>query len=312
MTTRACLLSWDNSSRGLDASTALDYAKSIRIMTDVFRTTTFVSLYQAGEGIWEQFDKVMVIDNGRQIYYGPRSEARQYFINLGFRDLRRQTSADYVTGCTDENERQFADGRDAENTPSTPEKLEEAYRASPIYAKMVAERDAYAADQAAQEKQRNELARAIAEDRRRGVPKNSVYTVSFPTQVLAITKRQVALKLQDRTALIVNFVTAVIIAIITGTCYFEMPQSAAGAFTRGGVLFIALLFVRIPISRWLRDMKYSPRTERLWRFQRAANADDGTSDHVAPMWLRFLPSRCSFGRLDPGRCALQLVPDSRV
>lgn len=242
MTTRACLLSWDNSSRGLDASTALDYAKSIRIMTDVFRTTTFVSLYQAGEGIWDQFDKVMVIDNGRQIYYGPRAEARQYFINLGFRDLPRQTSADYVTGCTDENERQFADGRNAENTPSTPEKLEEAYRASPIYAKVIAERDAYAADQAAQEKQREELARAKAEDRRKGVPKNSVYTVSFPTQVLAITKRQIALKLQDRTALIVNFVTAVIIAIITGTCYFEMPQSAAGAFTRGGVLFIALLF----------------------------------------------------------------------
>ena len=70
-------------------------------MTDVFKTTTFVSLYQAGEGIWEQFDKIMVIDEGRQIYFGPRQHARPYFVNLGFRDLPRQTSADYVTGCTE-------------------------------------------------------------------------------------------------------------------------------------------------------------------------------------------------------------------
>jgi len=72
MTTRAVVLSWDNSTRGLDASTALDYAKSLRIMTNVFKTTTFVSLYQAGEGIFEQFDKIMVIDNGRQVFFGPR------------------------------------------------------------------------------------------------------------------------------------------------------------------------------------------------------------------------------------------------
>jgi ATP-binding cassette subfamily G (WHITE) protein 2 (SNQ2) len=45
---------WDNSTRGLDASTALDYAKSLRIMTDISNRTTFVTLYQAGEGIYEQ------------------------------------------------------------------------------------------------------------------------------------------------------------------------------------------------------------------------------------------------------------------
>jgi len=71
------------STRGLDASTALDYAKSIRILTDVFRNTSFVSLYQAGEGIYNQFDKVLVIDEGRQVYFGPAKEARQYMVGLG-------------------------------------------------------------------------------------------------------------------------------------------------------------------------------------------------------------------------------------
>lgn len=44
MTTRARVQSWDNSTRGLDASTALDFVKSLRVMTDVLGQTTFVTL----------------------------------------------------------------------------------------------------------------------------------------------------------------------------------------------------------------------------------------------------------------------------
>ena len=35
MATRARVQSWDNSTRGLDASTALGFVKALRIMTDV-------------------------------------------------------------------------------------------------------------------------------------------------------------------------------------------------------------------------------------------------------------------------------------
>lgn len=84
LATKSTVVCWDNSTRGLDASTALDYAKSLRIMTDVGRRTTFVTLYQAGEGIYELMDKVLVIDEGRMLYQGPAKEAKQYFIDLGF------------------------------------------------------------------------------------------------------------------------------------------------------------------------------------------------------------------------------------
>jgi len=45
MSTRAPVQCWDNPTRGLDASTAFDFVKSLRIMTDVFGQTTFVTLY---------------------------------------------------------------------------------------------------------------------------------------------------------------------------------------------------------------------------------------------------------------------------
>ena len=63
------------------------------IMLDIFEMTTFVSLYQAGEGIYEQFEKVLVIDAGRQVYFGPVAEACQYFVDMAWRiilDRQRQ------------------------------------------------------------------------------------------------------------------------------------------------------------------------------------------------------------------------------
>ena len=44
MATRAHVLCFDNSTRGLDASTALDFIKAMRIMTDILGQTTFATL----------------------------------------------------------------------------------------------------------------------------------------------------------------------------------------------------------------------------------------------------------------------------
>ncbi|GAA5969290.1 hypothetical protein JCM8115_006751 [Rhodotorula mucilaginosa] len=242
MATRAAVASWDNSTRGLDASTALDYAKALRVLTDVHQMATFVSLYQAGEGIYEQFDKVLVIDEGRQVYFGPANEARRYMMSLGYADLPRQTTADYLTGCTDPNERKLADGRSVDNVPSTSEALAQAFKHSEIHARMIAEREAYQAQCEADVTAQNDFRDAVAHDKRRGVSKKSPYTASFLSQVGALVVRQFQLKAQDRTDFIVSWTTNIVIALITGSVYFLMPETASGAFTRGGLIFIALLF----------------------------------------------------------------------
>jgi ABC-type multidrug transport system ATPase subunit len=84
LATRGSVFSWDNSTRGLDASTALEWAKALRAMTDVLGLSTIVTLYQAGNGIYNLFDKVLVLDEGKQIYYGPAAEAKPFMEDLGF------------------------------------------------------------------------------------------------------------------------------------------------------------------------------------------------------------------------------------
>ena len=78
------------------ASTALEFVQALRIATDVARMTTIVSIYQAGESLYELFDKVCVIYEGRMAYFGPANKARQYFIDLGYEPANRQTTADFL------------------------------------------------------------------------------------------------------------------------------------------------------------------------------------------------------------------------
>ncbi|KAF2279999.1 uncharacterized protein EI97DRAFT_369894 [Westerdykella ornata] len=241
MITGASVISWDNSTRGLDASTAVDYARSLRILTNIYKTTTFVSLYQASENIYDVFDKVLVIDSGRQVYFGPAKEARAYFEGLGFLEKPRQTTPDYLTGCTDPFERDYQPGRSADNVPSTPEALAEAFNKSQIAARNEVEMAEYRQHIAEAKHLHDDFVIAVKE-RKRHAPAKSVYSIPFYLQVWALAKRQFLLKWQDKFSLVVSWITSIVIAIVIGTVWLDLPATSDGAFTRGGVLFIALLF----------------------------------------------------------------------
>lgn len=233
MATRARVQCWDNSTRGLDASTALDFVKSLRVMTDILGQTTFVTLYQAGEGIYDLFDKVMVLDEGRQVFYGPPSAARAYFENLGFLSLPRQSTADYLTGCTDPNERQFAPGRSARDVPSSPESLESAYRASAYALEMNASREKYKISVETEKHDQEAFRQAVLADKKKGVSKKSPYTLGFWGQVRALTIRELQQRMQDKFQLYTNFALSMILALVIGGAYFGQPPTSNGAFTRG-------------------------------------------------------------------------------
>lgn len=49
LATRASVMCWDNSTRGLDASTALEYTRALRSMTDTMGMATVVTLYQVSQ-----------------------------------------------------------------------------------------------------------------------------------------------------------------------------------------------------------------------------------------------------------------------
>ena len=90
-----------SSTRGLDSSTALEFVRALRIATDVMHLSTIVSIYQAGQQLYETFDKVCVIYDGKMAYFGPANLSRQYFIDMGYEPAHRQTTADFLVAGTE-------------------------------------------------------------------------------------------------------------------------------------------------------------------------------------------------------------------
>ena len=63
---RAPFACWDNSTRGLDAASALDFVQCLRLASNMVGSSSAVAIYQASQTIYEQFDKVTVLYEGRE------------------------------------------------------------------------------------------------------------------------------------------------------------------------------------------------------------------------------------------------------
>ncbi|KAH8431322.1 ABC drug exporter AtrF [Aspergillus melleus] len=243
LATKSSVVCWDNSTRGLDASTALDYAKSLRIMTDVSKRTTLVTLYQAGESIYELMDKVMVIDSGRMLYQGPADEARQYFVNLGFYCPDQSTTADFLTSLCDPNARQFQPGREA-STPKTAEELESIFKQSNAYKQIwndVCDYEKRLQDTNQEDTRR--FQKTVAQSKSKTVSKKSSYTVSIVQQVAACVRREFWLLWGDKTSLYTKYFIIISNGLIVSSLFYGESLDTSGAFSRGGALFFSILFL---------------------------------------------------------------------
>jgi ATP-binding cassette subfamily G (WHITE) protein 2 (SNQ2) len=241
MVTNASVCAWDNPTRGLDASTAVDYVKSIRIFSDIHKVSTFITAYQVSESIYKEFDKVMVIDQGRLVFFGAAGAARGYFEELGFAEKRRQTTADYLTGCTDPFEREYKDGVDMNTVPTTTEQLADSFNQSRYSTDLDGEMFNYEQTIKEETQKHDDFLIAMRQSKRRASPK-SVYAIAFHLQVLAVMRRQFILKWQDKFSLAISWSTVTLVGLLLSTLWVHLPTTSSGAFTRGGVMFISFLF----------------------------------------------------------------------
>lgn len=239
MATRGSVFCWDQSTRGLDASTALEWTKAIRAMTDTLNLSTVVTLYQAGNGIYDLFDKVLVLDEGEQIFYGTREQARPFMEEAGFICLEGSNVADYLTGVTVPTERRIRDGFES-RFPRNAEALRAEYEKSPIYTQMIADYS-YPDSELARERT-EEFKKGVAFETSKTLPKNSPFTVGFVDQVKICVQRQYQILWGDKATFIIKQVATLCQALIAGSLFYDAPDNSGGLFIKSGALFFSLLY----------------------------------------------------------------------
>jgi ABC-type multidrug transport system ATPase subunit len=247
LATRGSTFCWDNSTRGLDASTALDWAKALRAMTNEFGLATIVTLYQAGNGIYDLFDKVLVLDEGEQVYYGPMADARPFMEDLGFICRDGSNVADFLTGVTMPNEREIRSGYE-HKFPQHAKAIRSHYEESSLYPRMIQEYE-YPSTPLAQARTK-EFQEAVAWDQDKSLPKKSVLTTSLPRQILACTMRQYHIIMGDKATLLIKQISTLVQALIAGSLFYNASENSTGIFIKSGACFFAVLYngILMPMS----------------------------------------------------------------
>lgn len=222
-----------------DRHRALEFTKAIRAMSDTLGLATIVTLYQAGNGIYDLFDKVLILDSGKQIYYGPMRQAKPFMEEQGFACQHGANIADFLTGVTVPTERQIRPGMQ-HLFPRTPDTLRRSYQESPTFTQMTSELDFPTTRDAAE---KTKLFHAsVAGEKNPNLSSHSQFTVSFAMQVRACVVRQYQVIWGDKPTFIIKQASTLVQALISGSLFYNAPNTSAGLFVKSGALFFSLLY----------------------------------------------------------------------
>ncbi|KIY03071.1 uncharacterized protein Z520_01538 [Fonsecaea multimorphosa CBS 102226] len=231
---------WDNSTRGLDSANAIEFCKTLRLSTEILNATAAVAIYQAPQAAYDIFDKVTVLYEGRQIYFGRTEDAKDYFVRLGFHCPDRQTTADFLTSMTSSDERIIREGFE-DRAPRTPDEFATAWRNSPERAQLLRDIEDFDTRHplGGEDLDRFKESRRLQQAKRQRVV--SPYTLSYGQQVRLCLWRGFRRLLADPSLTLTSIIGNNIFALIIGSIFYNLDGTTNSFYSRGALLFFAIL-----------------------------------------------------------------------
>lgn len=237
---QASVQCWDNSTRGLDSATALEFIRALKTNATVVQATPLVAIYQCSQDAYDLFDNVILMYEGYQIYCGDSKTAKDYFVRMGYHCPARQTTADFLTSLTNPREREPRIGFE-DKVPRTPVEFYNYWQSSPENAangKIIDERLASANESL---KKSEYEAHHRARQSKNARPQ-SPFTISFMMQVKYIVGRNILRTKGDPSVQLFGIIGHTIIAVLIATMFLKLSDTTKDFYSRTAVLFFAVLF----------------------------------------------------------------------
>ncbi|GLA01002.1 hypothetical protein AnigIFM60653_010855 [Aspergillus niger] len=231
---------WDNSTRGLDSSTALEFVRKLRLSTDYTGSTAIVAIYQASQAIYDIFDKVIILYEGRQIYFGRSGDARQFFIEMGFDCPDRQTTADFLTSLTSPTERKVRGGYER-LVPRTPDEFAARWRDSAERKQLLADIEAFQHEFPLGGEKLTEFNRSRAAEKAKRTRARSPYTLSYPMQVRLCLRRGFQRLKGDMSMTLAGVIGNSVMALVISSVFYNLGPTTDSFFQRGALIFFGIL-----------------------------------------------------------------------
>ncbi|EZG03190.1 hypothetical protein H106_06691 [Trichophyton rubrum CBS 735.88] len=231
---------WDNSTRGLDSANALEFVKSLRLSTKYSGTTAIVAIYQAGQAIYDIFDKAVVLYEGHQIYFGNAVRAKEYFIEMGFDCPSRQTTADFLTSVTSPSERRVRPGYES-RVPQTPAEFAQRWKESEDRRILMQEIDEYNKTYPLHGEQLQKFQASRLAEKSRSTSKSSPYTLSYPMEIKLCMWRGFQRLKGDMSMTLTSIIGNIAMSLIIASVFYNQQETTDSFFSRGSLLFFAIL-----------------------------------------------------------------------
>ncbi|KAF9028125.1 putative ABC transporter [Hymenopellis radicata] len=218
----------------------LEFVKTVRLSTKYQGATAVVAIYQASQDIYDIFDKVVVLYEGRQIYFGTTTDAKKFFIDMGFDCPPRQTTADFLTSLTNPAERQARPGFES-RVPRTPDEFAKAWTESDDRKRLLQQIDTFERQYPVGGEQLAKFRDSRKKDQAKGMRTRSPYTISMPMQVRLCISRGFQRLQGDMTLFFTALFGNFIMALIIGSIFYNLDKTSSSFYSRGALLFFAVL-----------------------------------------------------------------------
>ncbi|CAK7901811.1 pleiotropic ABC efflux transporter of multiple drugs Cdr1p [[Candida] anglica] len=233
----APLQCWDNSTRGLDAATALEFIRALKTSADILHFTPLIAIYQCSQDAYDLFDKVILLYEGYQIFFGDAISAKQFFIDMGYECPPRQTVADFLTSLTNPAERVVRPGFE-DKVPRTAKEFYDYWQESLVRQQLLEDIDLYFTEHT-----ENSLIKEShnARQAQHTNPK-SPYMVSYLMQVRYVMQRNIQRTRGDPSVTLFQILGNSLMSMIVCSIFYNLPSSTGSFYSRTAALFFAVLF----------------------------------------------------------------------
>ncbi|EFA81206.1 ABC transporter G family protein [Heterostelium album PN500] len=212
LVTSPSIMLLDEPTSGLDTTSAMAVMKTLVELTQDKNVTVICTIHQPRSEIYRLFTKVLVLSEGRLVYYG--SDPVNHFVDLGYPFPEQTNPADYILDAVTQ--------------------IKENGRANEVGDRLA---DSYSAQVA-------EVNARLGADvgASRGPKKySSAYNNGLFTQFLVLWKRTGRDFLRNPSNSIIRFVVAAFVGLLFGACFANLSYTAKGMQSRAAVLFYLVI-----------------------------------------------------------------------
>ncbi|KAG6953501.1 hypothetical protein JG688_00012793 [Phytophthora aleatoria] len=250
---RAMLL--DEISTGLDAATTYDIVNSLKSLTRHFKANIVVSLLQPPPEVFNLFDDILIMNDGRIMYHGPREQVQEYFEKMSFHCPPRKDVADFLLDLGTDKQHAYVSGSSSDaNVPFQSAEFAERFRQSDIFQDTLTY-------MRTRPDHKSDLFDPLQDP--------CVFRQSFLDDLGTVLRRQWKIKLRDKTFLIGRGFMVLIMGLLYGSVFWQMNDANSQLIL--GLLFSCTMFLsmgqaaQLPTFMEARSVFYKQRGANFFR-----------------------------------------------